>query len=100
MTATLTRSFVATLVAKPEHADDVAKLLGQAAEMAQAETGTIVWYALRSDETTFWIVDAFETEDARQSHINGPIAAALMANAHLLAEPPVIRPADVLAAKV
>jgi len=38
---------------------------------------------------------------ARQAHINGPIAQALMANAdRLLAAPPEILPADVLAAKV
>ncbi|MGQ0624122.1 MAG: putative quinol monooxygenase [Sporichthyaceae bacterium] len=98
-TPTLTLSFVATLVAKPEHADDVADLLRQAASLAQDEVGTIVWYALRTDATTFWIVDAFETEQARQAHINGPIAAALGANAHLFAEAPVIRPGDVLAVK-
>ncbi|GGR13093.1 hypothetical protein GCM10010168_33590 [Actinoplanes ianthinogenes] len=51
--------------------------------------------------STFWIVDAFPDEDARQAHINGPIAEALMANAgRVLAAPPEILPADVLAAKV
>jgi quinol monooxygenase YgiN len=60
-----------------------------------------VWFALRTDETTFWIVDAFASEADRQAHLNGPIAAALMANADkLLATPPEIMPAEVLAAKV
>ena len=69
--------------------------------LANDEAGTIVWSALRTDASTFWIVDAFPNEDAPQAHINGPIAKALMANAdRLLAAPPEILPADVLAAKV
>lgn len=100
-TPTLTLSFVAKLVAKPEKASEVAGLLSQALSMAEQEAGTVVWFALRTDESTFWIVDAFASEEARQAHITGPIAAALMANAdRLLAEPPTILPADVLAAKV
>ena len=50
--------------------------------------------------TTFWIFDTFGSEDARQAHINGEIAAALMANAdELLATAPEILAADVLARK-
>jgi quinol monooxygenase YgiN len=100
-TRTLTVSFVAKLVAKPEMAEEVAANLTDAVKLANDEAGTIVWLSLRTDATTFWIVDAFENETARQAHINGPIAAALMANAErLLAEPPEILPADILAAKV
>jgi quinol monooxygenase YgiN len=100
-TPTLTLSFVAKLVAKPDMAKEVADLLDQARSLAGQEPGTVVWFALRTDHATFWIVDAFASEDDRQAHINGPIAAALMANAdRLLAEPPTILPADVLAAKV
>jgi quinol monooxygenase YgiN len=59
-----------------------------------------VWFALRSDPSTFWIVDAFPGQAERQAHLEGPIAAALMANAgRLLASPPEINPADVLASK-
>ena len=100
-TPTLTLSFVAKLVAKPEKASEVADRLSQALSMAEQEAGTVVWFALRTDESTFWIIDAFASEEARQAHITGPIAAALMANAdRLLAEPLTILPADVLAAKV
>jgi quinol monooxygenase YgiN len=100
-TPTLTLSLVVKLVAKPETASELAGLLDQARSMAEQEEGTVVWFALRTAESTLWIVDAFATEDARQAHLTGPIAAALMANAdRLLAEPPTILPADVLAAKV
>lgn len=100
-TPTLTVAFVARLVAKSETADEVATFLANAVELANDEAGTIVWFALRSDATTFWIVDAFASEADRQAHIEGPIAAALMANAdRLLAEAPLILPAEILAAKV
>jgi quinol monooxygenase YgiN len=93
-------AFVARLEAKPDKADAVAELLAGALPLAQAETGTVAWYAARTSATTFWIFDTFETEDARQDHLNGEIAAALMAHADdLLASPPEIMPADVLAAK-
>jgi len=97
----LTVAFVAKLVAKAETADEVASFVASAVDLANDEAGTIVWFALRTDTTTFWIVDAFPSDTERQAHLNGQIAAALMANAErLLAEPPQILPADVLAAKV
>ena len=100
-TPTLPLAFVAKLVAKDDTAGEVADLLTGALDLANDEAGTVVWFALQTDATTFWIVDAFPGEDDRQAHIGGPIAAALMANAdRLLASPPEILPADVLAAKV
>jgi quinol monooxygenase YgiN len=100
-TPTLTVAYVVRLVAKDDTPAELADLLTGALDLANAEAGTVVWFALRTDPTTFWIVDAFATEDDRQTHINGQIAAALMANAdRLLAAPPEILPADVLAAKV
>lgn len=93
-------AFVAKLEAKPDKAETVAEFLAGALPLAEAETGTISWYALRTSDTTFWIVDTFHTEDDRQTHIEGEIAKALMANAdELLATPPEILPADVLAQK-
>jgi quinol monooxygenase YgiN len=93
-------AFVARIEAKPDKADDVAQLLTGALPLAEAEPGTVAWYAARTSPTTFWIFDTFATEDARTAHINGPIAAALMAKAdELLASPPEILAADVLASK-
>jgi len=93
-------AFVARIEAKRDKAEDVAALLAGALPLAQAEPGTVAWYAARTSPTTFWIFDTFGSEDARQAHINGEIAAALMAKAdELLAGPPEILPADVLASK-
>jgi quinol monooxygenase YgiN len=101
MSATPTTALVVKLVAKPEAEDEVAHFLADAVALADAEPGTTVWFALRTDASTFWIVDAFPGPAERQAHLDGPIAAALMQNAErLLAAPPEILPADVLASKV
>ena len=90
----------ARLEAKPEKAEEVAEFLESALSMAEDEAGTTTWFALRLDETTFGIFDTFPDEDARQAHLDGDIAAALMDNAdELLAEEPQIDEVDVLAAK-
>ncbi len=99
--AHLTHSLVVKIVAKQDRAEDVAKFLAGALPLAEAEAFTPVWFALRTDATTFYIVDAFASAGDRQKHLEGPIAAALMANAdELLAEPPTIGSAEVLASKV
>ncbi|MGH9077987.1 MAG: putative quinol monooxygenase [Acidimicrobiales bacterium] len=96
-----TVALVVKLTAKAGAGDEVAGFLAGAVELANAEAGTPVWFALRSDESTFWIFDAFPGEAERQAHLDGPIAAALMANAdRLLSAPPEINRADVLASKV
>jgi quinol monooxygenase YgiN len=93
-------AFVVRLEAKPERAAAVAELLSGALPLAQAEPGTVAWYAARTSDTVFWIFDTFASQDARQAHVDGPIAAALAEQADdLLAMPPEILPADVLAAK-
>ena len=93
-------AFVARIEAKPDRAEDVAALLTGALPLAEAEPGTVDWYAARTSPTTFWIFDTFGSEEARQAHIDGEIAKALMAKAdELLAAPPEIIPADVLASK-
>jgi quinol monooxygenase YgiN len=102
MTATdVTVALVVRMHARDTTASDLAAFLTDAVAAANDESGTVVWFALRTDERTFWIVDAFPTERDRQDHLAGPIAAALMEHAdRLLAEPPQILPAAVLAAKL
>ena len=79
----------------------VADFLASALPLANAESGTTAWFALKFGPSTFGIFDAFADETGRQAHLNGPIAAALMANAAaLLAEAPKIEKVDLLAAKL
>lgn len=94
-------ALVVKMVAKDDTTDEVAEFLAGAVDLANAEAGTPVWLALRTDDVTFWIVDAFPGDAERQAHLDGPIAEALMANAdRLLASPPEINPAQVLASKI
>jgi quinol monooxygenase YgiN len=97
----LTLSLFARLEAKPGKENDVAAFLEQGLQLANQESTTPVWFALRLSPTTFAIFDAFKDEAGRQAHLNGPIAKALMANApNLLASPPVIEKIDVIGAKL
>lgn len=82
-----------------EHA--VEEFLKSALALANKEAGTTVWFAIKLSHSRFGIFDAFASEENREAHLAGPIAAALMANAEeLLAEPPLIEKVDVLAAKL
>jgi quinol monooxygenase YgiN len=58
-------AFVVRVEAKPERAAAVAELVSGALRLAQAEPGTVAWYAARTSDTTFWIFDTFASEDAR-----------------------------------
>ncbi|HXH56521.1 antibiotic biosynthesis monooxygenase [Iamia sp.] len=96
----VSKALVVKLTAKDDTQDEVAAFLAGAVDLANQEAGTPVWLALRTDDSTFWIVDAFPGDAERQAHLDGPIAAALMENAdRLLASPPEINPAEVLASK-
>lgn len=76
------------------------KFLIDALPLALAEPGTPAWFALKFGPSTFGIFDAFSDEPGRDAHLNGPIAAALMAKAdELLATPPMIQKIDLIAVK-
>jgi quinol monooxygenase YgiN len=97
----LTVSLFVRLEAKPGKENDVAAFLAQGLQLANQETTTPVWFALRLGPSTFGVFDAFRDEAGRQNHLNGAIAKALMANApNLLATPPVIEKIEVLGAKL
>ena len=89
------------LEAKPGQEAAVADFLAGALPLANAESGTTAWFALKFGPSTFGVFDAFEDEAGRSAHLNGPIAAALMANAAtLLSVPPTIERVDLLAVKL
>lgn len=87
--------------AKPEYADEVAAMLGNAQQLAEQEQGTITWFAFRESATTFGVFDTFNDEQGRQTHLAGQIAAALGEAAQTtLSAAPVIASVDLLGAKV
>ena len=96
-----TVALFARLEAKPGKEKEVAKFLEAGLSMANQETTTPIWFALRLGPTTFGIFDAFTDESGRQAHLNGPIAKALMAKAdELFSKPPAIEKIEVLGAKL
>jgi len=97
----LSLGFFVRLEAKPGKEEEVLAFLRQGLQMANQETTTPLWFALRLGPSTFGVFDAFRDESGRQAHINGPIAKALMAHApNLLAVPPSIEKTEVLGAKL
>jgi quinol monooxygenase YgiN len=89
------------LEAKPGKEKEVAAFLEQGLQLAHQEATTPLWFALRLGPSTFGVFDAFADESGRQTHLNGPIAKALFANApNLLAAPPSIEKHEILGAKL
>jgi quinol monooxygenase YgiN len=89
------------LEAKPGKEAEVEKFLKDGLAVVQEEPATVAWFAIRMGPSTFGIFDAFPDELGRQAHLNGKVAAALMAKASdLLAQSPKIEKIEVLAAKL
>ncbi len=88
------------LVAKPGKEQAVADFLREALPLAEAEPGTLAWFALQTGQSSFAIFDAFPDQESRRAHLEGRIAAGLMARAdELFAQPPRIHEIDVIASK-
>lgn len=79
---------------------DFGEFLLEARTMADAEPGTLGWYALRMGPNHFAIIDVFADEAGREAHLSGPIAAGLRQQVgRYLDAMPEIRHAEVLASK-
>lgn len=88
------------LKAKSGKEADVEAFLNSGLALVEDEPLTVDWYALKFDDSTFGIFDAFDGDEGRDAHLNGKVAEALMANAaELLAEAPSIEKVDVITAK-
>ncbi|MBZ6074705.1 putative quinol monooxygenase [Microvirga puerhi] len=88
------------LEAKPGREEEAAEFLRSLLPLAEAELGTVTWYALRFDHNTFAIFDAFPDAASRDAHLAGNIAVSLIQQApELFVEPPEIKRLDILAYK-
>lgn len=93
-------AILAVLEAKPGKESEVEEFLKSALPLAQAETGTTTWYALKLGASKFAIFDTFADQKEREAHLSGEIAKALFAKAgELLAKAPSVDQADILALK-
>jgi quinol monooxygenase YgiN len=89
------------LEAKPGKENQVAEFLMSALPLVEAEPATVSWFAIQEGPSSFAIFDTFNDEAGRDAHLNGKVAAALMAKAdELLAKPPSIHKITILAAKL
>ncbi len=96
----VTLGVLAFLEAKPEKGADLAAFLESGRAIAAAEQGTATWYAFKLEDSTYGIFDTFESEDARNAHLEGEIPRALArVGPELLAKDPEIRLVDVVAVK-
>ena len=88
------------LEARPGKEAELEAFLRSALHLAQAEPGTLQWYALKLGPSSYGIFDTFESEAGRQDHLSGPIARALLERAdELLSQPPTVEQLEVLAVK-
>jgi quinol monooxygenase YgiN len=97
----VTVALLVRLAAKPGKELELEQFLRSALSLVENEPGTTAWFALRFGPVSFGIFDAFPHDTARQAHLAGGVAAALMARAaDLLAAPPAIEYVDTLASKL
>ena len=79
---------------------DFGEFLLEAKTLADAEAGTLAWYALRMGPNSFAIIDFFEGEAGRTAHLQGAVAAGLQRQVgRYLDAMPEIRRLEVLASK-
>ncbi|WP_114184747.1 putative quinol monooxygenase [Microvirga aerophila] len=88
------------LEAKAGREEEAAEFLRSALPLVEDEPGTTTWYAVRFDHNTFAIFDAFPDEAARDAHLAGKVAVALIQRApDLFVDPPEIQRLEILAYK-
>ncbi len=93
-----TKASFVKLEAKPGKENEVATFLRDGQGLVQQEPAATAWFGIQLGPTTFAIFDAFPDDAGRDAHLLGKVAKALMEKApELLAEPPKIEKADVLA---
>lgn len=96
-----TRGLLVRLEAKPGKDDEIVQLFRSALPMVNQEHDTTAWFAVRFGRSEYAIFDTFPTDEARDSHLHGPIARTLVErSAELFASPPKIQKFDVLAEKL
>ena len=97
----VTVGLLVRLTAEPGKERELEDFLRSALPLVEREPGTTAWFALKFDSSSFGIFDTFPHDAARQEHLAGSVAAALMARAaDLLAEDPKIEYVDTLASKL
>ena len=97
----VTTGLIVRLDAQPGKEEELATFLVDALPLVESEPQTVAWFALKTSDSSFAIVDVFPDQAGRQAHLDGPVAAGLIEKAtELLVTAPEIERVDVLAAKL
>ena len=74
------------LVAKPGKGSEVEAFLEKEASLVRGESGTLTWHATEVEGETgvYRIFDTFDTEAARDAHLNGEAGQELVEHADKL----------------
>ncbi|MCX6470907.1 MAG: antibiotic biosynthesis monooxygenase [Corynebacteriales bacterium] len=95
------KALLVRLEAKPGKEGAVEDFLRSALPLVEQEPGTKPWFAVQFGPSTYGIIDAFPDDDARDTHLNGPVGKALGERAEeLFSTPPDISYLDILASKL
>jgi len=96
-----TLGLLVRLEVKPGKEADVEEFLLSALPLVRQESSTTAWFAVRFGRSEYGIFDVFPDEAAREAHLAGPVAAALLGRADVLfARAPRIQKLAVLADKL
>ncbi len=96
----ITKGLIVRLEAGSGREEALAGFLRDALPLVEDEPQTTAWFAVRTGQASFVIVDFFPDEAARTAHLEGAVAQALGEKGlELLAQPPLIEQVDVIAAK-
>ena len=77
----VTTGLIVRLDAQPGKEEELAMFLVDALPLVASEPQTVAWFALKTSDSSFAIVDVFPDEAGRQAHLDGPVAAALIEKA-------------------
>ncbi len=95
------RGLLVRLEAKPGHDEGVETFLKSALPLLLHEPGTKAWFALRFGRSEYGIFDVFADDAARDAHLNGEVARALIAQSDMLfARQPQIQKLEILSDKL
>src|SRR5215212_5531912 len=95
------KGLLVRLEARPGKDSEVEEFLVSLLPAVQREAATTAWFAVRFGRSEYGIFDVFENDEARNAHLNGPVADVLVEKSDLLFNrPPLIQKADILASKL
>jgi quinol monooxygenase YgiN len=96
-----TRGLLVRCEVMPGKDAEVEAFLASAVPAVRAEHGTTAWFAIRFGRSEYGIFDVFPDDAARDAHLTGAVASALMQRSSaLFTQPPHIMRLDVIAEKM